>query len=908
MKPSFPPWLANWLVFLLGAYSSARAGLHPSTMTPANLPWPGGVVPYVFDASLSAAQKETYLDGLREWELAANVHFKPRESEIDYILFKYSPGGPNLVSGTQPQTVEINLLTRGQICHEMGHSLGLEHEHQRPDRDGFITVLYPNITSGNSGAFDILSGSISFGAYDFESVMHYGRDVYTTTPGLDTIQPLPAHAKYQRRLSNATLSPTDRAHLASLYGPPATPLTSVVTTTADGGPGSLRAAIYFTQDHPGSVVTFNIPTSDPGHVAGVFTIHLTGVLPTLATDGLVIDATTQPGYAGKPVVCVDGSGLLPELGFVPAFLFYESNCTVKGLAVQNFPWSGMVMLYGDAAGNRILGCHIGADAGGNNAAPNLYQGVQISDGAHDNFVGGSGSGEGNVISGNTQYGVHLSGSDTHGNRVSGNRIGTNADGGLALPNQASGIIITNGAHDNVVSANVLSGNTEYGTWISGTGTSGNSLEGNLIGTNKDGNAAIPNWIGGAILTDHATLNVIGGTSVSSRNIISGNVNAGVFITGTGTTDNLVEGNYLGTSSDGLGAVPNSFAGIYLIGGCSGNHVGAGPGTGNLISGNNGVGILVADPGTSGNFIRNNRIGPDSSGANVFSNQYEGIRFSNVSTLNQVGGSSPGAANIICGNSSLGIVLYDAMTSGQSFLRNSIHGNGWKGIGLSIDTNHNQLPPVLSSASLTTGTTISGTFSGSPDTSFTIEFFASPDARDFIGETTATTNGSGNGSFSATLPAIVEAGRSITATATSLTTGDTSEFSNEVTVSSLDTDNDGMPDAYEQVTPGLSSSNSADASIDKDGDGFTNLQEFIAGTDPNDSNSRLVSTGQMVGENFVITFPGKAGIFYQLQRADSPGGPWKTIAVHIAGNGSVMEVSVPLDPSALRAFFKVGVAN
>ena len=100
-------------------------------------------------------------------------------------------------------------------------------------------------------------------------------------------------------MGNFCLSPGDRAALAYLYGPPAVPLTNVVTTTADVGPGSLRAAIYYATDHPGTTIRFNIPTSDPGYSNGVFNIHLTGMLPPLVTDGTVIDGSTQPGFAGQ---------------------------------------------------------------------------------------------------------------------------------------------------------------------------------------------------------------------------------------------------------------------------------------------------------------------------------------------------------------------------------------------------------------------------------------------------------------------------------------------------------------------------------------------------------------------------------------------------------------------------------
>ncbi len=978
MSAKFCHWFAATIPLVACTVTPAEAGLHPASVSSTNLPWPGGIIPYVMDPSLSVIQQQTYLDGLREWELAANVHFISRTSETQYVFFKYSSTGPNLVSGSNPQTVEINLLTRGQICHEMGHSLGLDHEHQRANRDTYITVLYGNVTPGNNGAFDILPGGVPFGAYDFESVMHYGRNVYSTAPGLDTIQIKPGYEKYQRRLSNAALSPTDRAHLASLYGPPAVPLSAVVTTTADGGIGSLRAAIYYAQDHPGATITFNIPTSDPGHAGGAFTIKPTGHLPPLASNGLTIDATTQPGYAGSPVVFINGSTLISEVGQIPALLFLEANCTVKGLGIQQYPWCGMAMLYPDAFGNHVSGCSIGVATSGNATAPNAFQGMMIADGAHGNVIGGTETNERNVISGNSQYGIWISGSTTTANIVLGNRIGTNAGGNSAVANNSGGIILIDGAHHNVIGGttatarNIISGNADAGIWITGqgtdsntvagnyigtnaagtvalantfnginilngaanniisgnvlsgnlseglriadSGTSGNKVYGNLAGTSAAGITAIPNGFAGVSVLFGATGNQIGGAQSGQGNILSGNGSVGLSIGSIGTSGNTAYGNRIGTDAAGMASIPNGFAGVYLTGGCTGNHLGDGPGTGNLISGNAAVGVLVVDPGTTGNFIRNNRIGPSDSGAAAFSNQYEGIRFANGAQANEVGGTAPGYSNIISGNASLGIVLYDSATFGQRFRRNSIFANGWKGIHLSVDgsnnmsTNHGQQSPVLATGVLALGTTIAGSITSTPNTSFVIEFFSSPDSRDFVGSTTSTTNGSGFVSFNVTIPAIVRGGRSITATATSLATGDTSEISAAVTVTSTDTDSDGLPDAFETATPGLNPTNGADATLDNDGDGFSNLQEFIAGTNPNNSASRLIATGAVNGGDFVVSFETVIGRFYQLEAASSLSGNWVPLAIHVAGTGGSVQVAVPLSPGVQSRFFRVGPAQ
>lgn len=114
----------------------------------------------------------------------------------------------------------------------------------------------------------------------------------------------------------------------------------------------------------------------------------------------------------------------------------------------------------------------------------------------------------------------------------------------------------------------------------------------------------------------------------------------------------------------------------------------------------------------------------------------------------------------------------------------------------------------------------------------------------------------------------------------------------MTVTAVDSDHDGLLDAYEAITPGLSSSNPAHAALDNDGDGITNLQEFVAGTNPNDSTSRLVAAGVTSGGNFQISFGTVIGKFYRVERSQNLVGTWDPIAIHVAGTGSVMRKPGP----------------
>ena len=88
----------------------AWAGNFYAGISPATVPWTNGIVPYEFTNTLTAAETNTFLDGLREWELAANVHFVPHTNQPNWILFCYNTNFQDYVSGGgyNPQIVTRN--------------------------------------------------------------------------------------------------------------------------------------------------------------------------------------------------------------------------------------------------------------------------------------------------------------------------------------------------------------------------------------------------------------------------------------------------------------------------------------------------------------------------------------------------------------------------------------------------------------------------------------------------------------------------------------------------------------------------------------------------------------------------------------------------------------------------------
>jgi hypothetical protein len=200
---------------------------------------------------------------------------------------------------------------------------------------------------------------------------------------------------------------------------------------------------------------------------------------------------------------------------------------------------GVVIGDSGTTGNVIKGNYVGLNRWGTSPPVPNGTGVSIQAGAQGNTIGGTTEGERNVISGNTSYGIGISGT---GNVVKGNYIGTNAAGTAALGNNGRGVI-SHGTNNTIggdteSQRNVISGNTGEGVHIFG---SGNTVKGNYIGTNAAGTGAIGNNVG-LYIHEGAHDNTIGGAATGDGNIIAYNASDGVRVTDATATGNTIRGN------------------------------------------------------------------------------------------------------------------------------------------------------------------------------------------------------------------------------------------------------------------------------------------------------------------------------------------------------------------------------
>jgi hypothetical protein len=918
-------YLRSWRNQLSGQPSqdSAFSGSVPT--------WTGGNIYYEFattNYTVTAAHQRAFIDAANEWAMFANLHFIPHTTQSNYVTVQELGGleggqaDVGMVGGQQFLSVSPDAWNRGTICHEIGHLLGLVHEHQRSDRNSFVTILTNNLDTNSLGNFVILANSQNQGAYDFYSVMHYARD-YLSTNGLDTIEPLPAYAQFLNIMGQPQpiiLSAGDRAGMATIYGA-IPPITSVVTNTADSGPGTLRAAMYYAFDHPGTTITFNIPTNDPGYSGGVFSIKPSDQLPWLV-NATVLDGSTQPGNSNPngPAIQLNGA-FTPSPGppYPSGLRLCGTNCTVHSLVINGFTDFGIVIDTTNSTGNTVSGCYIGIDPSGTFAVPNGILPVVITNGAHGNTVGGTTTTARNVISGSAVQGITIHDPGTVSNTIAGNYIGLNASGTASLPNAWAGVEIYNGAQSNIIGGttsgarNVISGNGKQGILIHDPGTTGNVVAGNYFGPSAVGTNAIPNVWAGVNFAGGAQSNLLGGAIPGAGNVISGNGLQGVLLQDSGTSFNLVQGNLIGLNPAGAAAMSNTWSGVEISGGAQANTVGGGPGARNFISGNGNYGVYIQGSGVTLNVVQGNTIGLNAAGTVGVSNTWAGIALANGATSNVIGGVTFDAANIIADNGLDAVQLFSTPTTNNSVRGNSIFGNN--GYGIALYGGNNLAPaPSLASAIVTTNTTVIGSLSSLSNTTFHLDFYANPpsqyQAMTYLGSKDVTTGTGGSVNFTNSFASPVQAGHIITVAATD-PAGNTSSLSSGTTVTAADSVGDGIPNAWRAAHfggSGTTTNSSSCAACDPDHDGLTNLQEFLAGTDPNNAASALhIGLPAKNGADVIVSFPSVSGIIYRVEvRSDITGGNWIVLADQIVGTGGVIQVADPGAALLPKSFYRVDV--
>ena len=556
----------------------------------------------------------------------------------------------------------------------------------------------------------------------------------------------------------------------------------VVVNTNDSGAGSLRQAILAANATEGDdSITFNIPGRGPHVIVPVTP------LPPVARDvsgtvgAVIIDGTSEPDFAGTPVVVLSGA-LIGASG--NGLTIATPGCVVRGLVINGFAvgilFTNLVDGSAGTEGGIVEGNYIGTDVTGTVALGN-GRGVGLGMGGTDDSatqitVGGTAAAARNVISGNG-LGVLVTGGS---HVIQGNFIGTDASGTHPLGNTTRGLQLSSADFTEIGGSapgarNVISANGGDGIQVDETGNV--PIRNNYIGTDLSGSQALGNGGNGIDLP-------WAGVTIAD-NVISANAGFGIFAP-SGNSQPDILGNRIGTNSAGTAALGNGQSGIESQGTVRGN----------IVSGNGAHGIIL--PGNA-NPVQGNLIGTDITGTMALGNRGDGIRVGDP--FNTIGGD--GAGNVIAFNGGGGVVIDRDFTTFVRIFSNSIHSNGGLGIDLGNDgvtpndacdpenEGVNDFPnfPVLTGVTGSASSiTVTGQLNSLPNAPFLLQFFASaaPDPSGFgegarlLGSATVTTNSACVANFAVTLPAPVQAGHVVTATATATSVPgemSTSEFSN-----------------------------------------------------------------------------------------------------------------------------------
>ncbi len=202
----------------------------PRFATEPNL-WPNGIVYYAFDGAVTTENRNRMIAAMAEWEAVADIDFRPRTSQADYIYIQNSSGNNSQlgkVGGRQIINI-YNWSYRFIMAHELAHSLGVWHEQSRGDRDTYVEIVTSNIEPGFESQFAKHPNARLIGPYDFESIMHYDSCAFSQCLGCSascyTIRARPAYADKQSLMGNRShLSEGDISSMRTLYGAPTAPL------------------------------------------------------------------------------------------------------------------------------------------------------------------------------------------------------------------------------------------------------------------------------------------------------------------------------------------------------------------------------------------------------------------------------------------------------------------------------------------------------------------------------------------------------------------------------------------------------------------------------------------------------------------------------------------------------------
>lgn len=175
--------------------------------------WTSGRLVYEFEPNISNERRLAFAQACAAWTVNTPISCAERQGEPDFIFVETHFGGDtNKCGGFRTSCSPIGMMTGRQpmfifdgqwsdqrtLIHEIGHALGLIHEHSREDRDKYIFINYNNMIAGAASQFTHMSAK-TLTTYDYVSIMHYPNCAFSsqvcdiTKPDVQTITPKACH-------------------------------------------------------------------------------------------------------------------------------------------------------------------------------------------------------------------------------------------------------------------------------------------------------------------------------------------------------------------------------------------------------------------------------------------------------------------------------------------------------------------------------------------------------------------------------------------------------------------------------------------------------------------------------------------------------------------------------------------
>lgn len=145
-----------------------------------------------YEISPDLPDVERVTAAIAHWEEKTQFRFFHHAGEPNCVVFRPGDGcssSVGMIGGVQYITLGAG-CTKGNVIHEIGHTVGLWHEQSRADRDANIEIVWQNIDPLYRHNFEQhVEDGIDLGNYDFRSIMHYPANAFAIDPASPTIKP-----------------------------------------------------------------------------------------------------------------------------------------------------------------------------------------------------------------------------------------------------------------------------------------------------------------------------------------------------------------------------------------------------------------------------------------------------------------------------------------------------------------------------------------------------------------------------------------------------------------------------------------------------------------------------------------------------------------------------------------------